>query len=268
MILAWAAALVGTAGYGTGSVLQGVGAARATGPAVLRQPAYVAGLACDGVAWLASLVALRELPLFVVQSLLAGSVVVTVVLARLFLGTRLRVRDVAAVVVMVAALAGLSVAFLPRTATVASGLTAGTLAALAVVVLLTGAAYPRGGSTVLAALAGTAFAGAAVAARALDLAAGPAALPGQPLAWAVLAYGAVGTLAYARSLERGPVGPATAVLWSVETVLAGLVGVLALGDAVRPGWAGVALLGVLVTVLGCVVLATGPAERALEPDPA
>ena len=66
------AALVGMFGYGIGSVLQAAAAARASGPAVLRHPAYLAGLTCDAVAWLASLAALRSLPLFVVQSLLAG----------------------------------------------------------------------------------------------------------------------------------------------------------------------------------------------------
>lgn len=76
--------------------------------------------------------------------------------------------------------------------------------------------------------------------------------------------GAAGTLAYARSLERGAVGPATAVLWSAETLLAGLVGVLALGDTVRPGWDAVATVAVAVTLLGCAVLATAPAEQVLD----
>lgn len=267
-LLAWGAALAAAVGYGVASVLQAVGSSRATGPAVLRQPMYVAGLAFDGLAWLASLVALRTLPLFVVQSVLTASVAVTAVLAWTFLGTRLRRRDSVAIGLMVLALVGLAVAFAPGPATAPAGLTGWVLAALGVVGVLTAVSYSRGGSLLLAALAGAAFAGAAVAARALDLSGSGLALAGQPLAWAVLGYGAVGTLAYARSLERGPVGPATAVLWSVESVVAGLVGVLALGDAVRPAWAGVAVAGVVVTVLSCVVLATGPAQEALEPSPA
>ena len=262
--LAWVAALLGAVGYGVASVLQGVAASHATGPAVLRQPVYLAGLACDGLAWLASLVALRVLPLFVVQSVLAGSVVVTVVLARLFLRARLRRRDLGAIVATVPALAALAYAFLPGRAAVPSVLVAWTLLATAVVVVAVAAAYARGGSLLLAALAGAAFSGAAVAARAVDLSSGPLSLLGQPLAWTVLVLGAAGTLAYARSLERGAVGPATAVLWSAETLLAGLVGVLALGDTVRPGWGAVATVAVAVTLLGCAVLATAPAEKVLD----
>lgn len=265
--LAWSAAVGGAVGYGGASVLQSVGASQATGPAVLRRPAYVAGLACDGLAWMASLLALRGLPLFVVQSVLAGSVAVTVVLAWLFLGGRLRGRDVAAIVLMVVALAGLAAAFPAGGAVVAAGFTGWCLAGLAVVVAGTAAGYSRGGSLLLALLAGAAFSGAAVAARAVDVSAGPASLLTQPLAWAIAGYGVVGTLAYARSLERGRVGPATAVLWSVESILAGLVGVLALGDAVRPGWTVVVLLAVPLSLLGCALLAIGPAEEALEPSP-
>ncbi|MGZ4777544.1 MAG: hypothetical protein ACXVYW_19785, partial [Oryzihumus sp.] len=163
-MLAWGAALLGAVGYGVASVLQGVGSSRATGPAVLRQPVYVAGLACDGLAWLASLVALRDLPLFVVQTVLAGSVIVTVVLAREFLGARLRAWDAAAIVVMVAALTALALAFPAQSAVTPSGLTGWTLLALLVVGLATAASYGRGGSLLLAVLAGAAFSGAAVAA--------------------------------------------------------------------------------------------------------
>jgi multidrug transporter EmrE-like cation transporter len=264
--LAWCAAVGGAVGYGGASVLQSVGASQATGPAVLRRPAYVAGLVCDGLAWLASLLALRTLPLFVVQSVLAGSVAVTVVLAWLFLGSRMRGRDVAAIVVMLAALVGLAAAFPAGGAVVAAGFTAWCLAGLALVAAGTAVGYSGAGSLPLAFLAGAAFSGAAVAARAVDLTAGPASLVAQPLAWAIAGYGVVGTLAYARSLERGRVGPATAVLWSVESVLAGLVGVLALGDAVRPGWAPVVLLAVPLSLVGCALLAIGPAEEALEPS--
>jgi drug/metabolite transporter (DMT)-like permease len=263
MLAAWPAAVAGAFGYGSASVLQAVGASQATGPAVLRRPAYVVGLALDGVAWLLSLVALRDLPLFVVQSVLAGSVAVTVLLARVFLGTRLRGRDGAAVGLLVLALAALGVAFPPGAGVAAPGLTAACLVGLGLVAAATVAAYGRGGSVLLAFLAGVAYSGAAVAARAVDLSAGPASLPAQPLAWSVAGFGLAGTLAYARSLERGRVGPATAVLWSVEAVLGGLVGVLVLGDAVRPGLGGLVVVAVPVTVLCCAVLATGPTEEAL-----
>jgi hypothetical protein len=263
--LGWFAALAGALGYGVASVLQAVGAARATGPAVLRQPAYVAGMALDGLAWLASLAAMRVLPLFVVQSALASSVAVTVVVAHLVLRTPLRGRDVGAVLALVSALAVLGIAFLPGAAPAPAGATAWVLPALVALVLALALGYARAGSPAMAVLAGLAFSGAAVCARGMDLSGNASAVLGRPLAWMLLGFGAVGTVAFARSLERGRVGPSTAVLWSVETVVAGGVGVLVLGDAVRTGWVAAAGAATLVSVLRCVARATGPAEKALEP---
>jgi len=257
MTLALVAALVGMLGYGVGSVLQAVGAERASGPAVLRHPAYLAGLTCDGVAWLASLVALRSLPLFAVQSVLAGSLAVTVLVARLVLGTRLRPRDVVAVAVVAASLVAIAGAAGAQSAQPAPrGFAAAALLGLLLAVGVTVALYRRGGSLALAALAGAAFSGAALCARAVH---GPIgwALLVDPIALSVAGFGAVGAVAYARSLERGPVGPATAVLWVIEVVLPGIVGLALLGDTVRAGWALPAVIAVVAACGACVALATG-----------
>lgn len=80
------------------------------------------------------------------------------------------------------------------------------------------------------------------------------------MTWLVVAYGVIGAVMYARSLERGPIGPATAALWVVEVVVPGLLGVAVLGDTVRPGWDLAALLGVALAVGACVVLAHSPAQ--------
>lgn len=262
MLLGWLATLAATLAYGVGSVLQAWAATRATGPAVVRHPAYLLGLVCDGLAWAASLVGFRLLPLLVVQAALAGSVAVTAVLGRLVLGTRLRGRDVVAIVFLIVALAGLAVAFeglgsgpvparLPALALLGLG--------LALALLLWG--YRSGTSLPLAVLAGASFAGASVCARTVELGSVVSVVI-QPVAWSLVGLGAVGTFAYARSLERGPVGPATAVLWAVETVVAGVIGVGVLGDQLRPGAGWPALAAVLVLVLACGVLATGPRSRA------
>lgn len=262
MILALGSALFGMVAYGAASVLQAVGAARASGPAVVRQPAYLLGLAADGVAWLASLVALRQMPVFAVQALLAGSVGVTVVLAWVFLGARPRPRDTAAIAVLTAALVGVSVSSGVQGAQGAPGWFTWAAWAGAVLsgalLLLT---YRNGRSASLAVVAGAAFAGAAVCARGLESAADILDLPLQPLAWAVVAFGLVGALGYARSLERGDVGPATALLWVVEVLLAGGVGVVFLGDGVRPGLGWLAALSVLAAVAASAVLALSPSAE-------
>ncbi|MCH8614128.1 hypothetical protein [Arsenicicoccus dermatophilus] len=268
MGLGLAAALAGMLLYALASVSQGLAASRAEGSAVLRHPAYLTGLGCDALAWVASLVALTRMPLFAVQSLLAGSLAITVLLARVVLHARTSGRDWAAIGVVSL---GLVLVALSSGAESDAGApqgypTAVTVLAVAAVVALA-ALWRRGPALVLGGLAGVGFSGLALAARAVHVGAGgpldvvrEVAL--QPAAWALVASGVVGAVAYARALERGSLGPVTAVMWVVEVLLPGVVGVLVLGDTVRPGWGLAALAGVAVAVAGCVVLAFSPAAEA------
>ncbi len=268
MTTAFVAALVGTLGYGAASVLQAVGTSRATGLGVLRQPTYIAGLLCDALAWAASLLALRHLPLFAVQALLAGSLAVTVVLARLVLGTRMRPGDALACGVVTAALVVLAASAGPASASRSpAGFTAVMLVGVAVVGAATVAAGRRSRSAECAAVAGIAFSGAALCARAAHGASGWVGVLHEPLAWAVLGYGAMGVICYTSALEHGPVGPATAILWVVEVVVPAVVGVAVLGDTVRRGWGIPGAASLLVALGACVWLAVDPARGRTSSGP-
>lgn len=259
MSLALLAALLGTFGYGAGSVLQSVGTSRARGVMVVRQPTYVAGLLCDAVAWIASLVALRALPLFAVQALLAGSLAVTVVLARVVLHARLRARDAAAAGVITVALVVLAASAGPLSAQrPPRPFEPAVLVGLGILALATVVASRRARSVELAVLAGLAFSGAALCARAAHGSGSWETLLHEPLAWAVLGYGALGMVGYTGALEHGAVGPATAILWVVEVAVPAVVGVRVLGDTVRDGWGAPALVALVLALGACVVLASTP----------
>lgn len=256
MILAFGAAVFGAVAYGVGSVLQAFAARRAVGTAVLRHPLYVLGVGCDMVAFAASLVAVRDLPLFAVQSVLAGSLGVTVVLARVVLGTPIRRRDAVAMLAIVGALVVLALASGAQSALPPpSWFTAAAVLAMTGTAVLLVTHYNRGAPTRLALLAGASFAGSAIGARAINLHGAWFTLLGQPIAWTIVGFGLIGSLAYARSLEHGSAGTATALVWVVEVAAAGLVGIAVLGDHVLTGWDLPALAAITVAVLGCVILA-------------
>lgn len=255
MILAFGAAIAGAVAYGVGSVLQAVAARRATGTAVLRHPSYLLGVGCDMLAFVASVVAVRDLPLFAVQSVLAGSLGVTVVLARVVLGTPVRRRDGAAVIGIVGALVVVALASGKQSAQPPpTWFTAPVLLAMAGATVLLVNYYRRSVPTRLALLAGACFAGSAIGARALDLNGTWFAVLSEPMAWAIVGFGLIGSLAYARSLEHGSPGASTATVWVVEVALAGLVGIAVLHDHVLPGWGWPALGGLSLAILGCVLL--------------
>ena len=253
--------------YGVGSVLQALAARRTTSaegldPRLLlrlvRSWQYVVGLALDGVAFLLSIVALRSLPLFTVQSIVASFLAVTAVLGAIVLKTPLSRADKIGVGVVVLGLVLVGSSAAEDRAVEAS--VAESWGALVVAVLLAAVAFPLArlkgsvGAATLGAVAGLGYGVVAVAARILPSPTIQGYLA-DPATYALLIGGAVALLAYPTALQRGTVTQATGPLVVFETVVPAAVGVLMLGDQPRPGWGWVATVGFLLAVGGAVSLA-------------
>lgn len=261
MIVPLAAAVGGAVGYGVGSVLQAAAARVTSGPRAILQPLYLLGICCDAVAWLLSLVALQGLPLFLVEALLAGSLAVTAVLGSVFLRATLTRRDKVAIVVIVLALVGVALSSSAEPAGPEPGwFMIAMLIGLAVVAAAAAMAYPGGRPVLMALLAGGAVSGSALGARGVDLGAGPSVVLRSPVSWTILGFAFLGVLLYSRALERGDVGPVTAIVWVVQIVIPGVFGVLVLGDRAKSGWELTGLVAVATATAGCVVLAAGQAR--------
>lgn len=274
MVLGLACALFAALAYGSATVLQGVAARRAESGSGLdprlmvrlaRSVPYVSGVGLDLAAFMASLVALRTLPLFLVQSAVASSVGVTAAIMAV-IGVRLRSREIASLVVLGAGLLLLATSAQPEQGTPLTlalrwGLLASVVvlgAAGAIVARRTG----RSSAPVLAVLAGLAFTVVAVAARSLNVPSPPWHALADPGLWAILAHGALGMLLFTTALQRGWVTSATALMFAVETVVPAGIGLGFLGDATRPGYGPVAAVGFVLTISGTLALATHDMTRA------
>jgi hypothetical protein len=270
MTAALAIAVFGAFSYAAASILQAVAARRSSGTVqTLRHPLYLLGIGCDALAWLGSMVALRELTVYVVESVLAGSLAITVVAARFVLGSRLRRRDVAAVTLSIAALSVLAMSAGPQeqvaTTTTLRIWFCVAAAGLAVTAWGVAKVAPPG---VIAAVGGLCLGGAALIGRVLPMPAGGPrtatvwSVVTEPLIAALLTFAATGMMMYAHALQRGQVGPVTAVHWTAEVVTPSALALLLLGATVRPGWAWTAAVAGLVTAGAAVVLATAPGTSA------
>jgi drug/metabolite transporter (DMT)-like permease len=271
MALGMACALFAALGYGSASVLQSVAARKAESrpgldPHLLVRLAgsvpYVSGLGLDLLAFLASLVALRTMPLFFVQSAVAASVGVTAVIAAA-IGVRLRGREIASLVVLGAGLLLLAASAQPDRGTPLSlGVRWGLLSCVVVLGLAGVLAARRTGSSsahALAVLGGLAFTVVAVTARSLTVPSPLWQALGDPGLWAILAMGGLGMLLFTTALQRGSVTTATALTFAVETIVPAAIGLAFLGDSTRPGFALVAAVGFVLTIAGTLALATAPA---------
>lgn len=245
--------------YGTASVLEAVAARRAAGPKVFTQPMYLLGLGLDAVAWLASLMALQFLTLFTVQALIAGSLIVTVLLARMVFSTTLGTGAWWAIGLLVAALVVIALSTGAQPAHSAPVLLAPFLGGLLLLVIVGMLVfYSRKLPLVMSVLAGLAASIAALAARGLELSGSLGHLVRQPLLWVVVLAGVVAMASYTRALEHGQVGSITAVFTVIEVVLPGIAGMLWLGDASRPGWELAKFAAIVLSLAACVWLARLP----------
>jgi len=272
-------ALVGAFGaailYGVGTVLQAEGLRRSARSRATtlwgRIQAgwlYAVGLALDGAGFLASVAALRSLPLFIVESAVASSVAVTAILAAIFLGGRLDRPTVLALVVVGVGLVGLAASAVEGPAKTLTGSAAVLLLLLTMPTAVLGFIGFRmqaaGGVALLAVVAGLGFGGAGVAARTLSLSDGWKVLI-DPVAWSLLVYGVLALAAFGLALQRGSVTVVAAVTFSIETVVPAAVGLIWLGDEVRAGFAWLTVVGFVLTLAGSVRLARfAAAESVLE----
>ncbi len=265
MLPALFAAVAASIGYGTASVLEAVAARRATGARVFTQPIYLLGITLDLLAWAASLYALQFLTVFTVQALLAGSLVVTVLLARWVFATALGAQALAAMGLLVL---GLVVIALSTGEQPAGGAPAGLVPVLAAVLVLLlavlGACYRRRAPLLFAALAGLAASAAALAARSLDLSTISWGLLADPLPWIIAVSGVLAMVSYTRALEQGSVGPMTALYTVIEVLVPGIAGMVLLGDAARPGWEAAKFSAIALSLTAGVWLALRGGADALQ----
>jgi drug/metabolite transporter (DMT)-like permease len=275
MLASLLAALLSATCYGIASVMQAISvrsasrrsaaAGAAPGPVdpglvvrMLRQGLFVGSLAIDVLGFVAQLIALRRLPLFAVQAIVASNLAVTAVFAAWLMRARLAMREwlaVAGVVIGVALLG--SSAGAQGAARVGSAFQLG----LIVAVLCVGACalvvvrLPNPARTpLLGALAGLGYAVLAVSARILPSFT-PSHLVRSPAAYTLAAAGIVSFMVYAAALDGGSVTTATAAVVLAETMPPALVGVIFLGDTTRHGLTAVAALGFAMGVACAVALA-------------
>lgn len=261
--------------YAVGSLLQAVAARNVPETAgldprflirLLRSWKYVLGVGLDGLGFLLSLVAVRVLPLFVVQSVVASFLAITAVLGAVFLKMPLRRSDRIGLAVVVAGLVLVGASAAEDGEVAVSGAEEWGVLVAAVTLALVAVPLARvpgsRGATGLGAVAGLAFGATAVASRMLpgdlgvdDIGGDLSRLATNPATYALAVAGVVALLTYSIALQRGSVTQATAPLVVGETVAPALVGILLLGDHTRPGWGWVALVGFVVAVGGAISLA-------------
>jgi drug/metabolite transporter (DMT)-like permease len=270
------AALVAAFCYGLGAVMQAIavrasshrpvlvaaGVAGRVDPGLLirmlRQWLFLVSILIDLIGFIGQLIALRRLPLFEVQVIIAGNLAVTAVFAAWLMHVVLGWREWIAVCAVV-----IGVGFLGSSAGAEGAATVGVgfhlalivaLAAIAVSGLFAARLPSRVRTPALGAIAGLGYGMVAVCARILPGFA-PHQLVRSPAAYTLAAAGIISFMFYASALESGSVTVATAAVILVETIPPAIVGVVLLGDTTRPGRTPLAVAGFVLALVSAIALA-------------
>jgi drug/metabolite transporter (DMT)-like permease len=276
VLLSLAAALAAAFCYGIGAVMQAIAVQAASRRPVLeaagvggrvdpslvirmfRQWPFVVSLLIDFVGFICQLIALRRLPIFEVQVIIAANLAVTAVFASWLMHTVLSVREWAAVLSVV-----VGIGLLGSSAGAEGAKTVGidfhlaliaALAAIAVAGVLAARLPNEFRTPALGAVAGLGYGVLAICARILP-GFTPAVLIKSPAAYTLAAAGIISFMLYASALESGSVTVATAAVILLETVPPAVIGVLFLGDATRPGLVGPAIAGFILALISAIALA-------------
>ncbi|WP_431684005.1 hypothetical protein [Kitasatospora sp. KL5] len=293
MFIGLVTAVAASACYGTGSVLQAVGArrsareeaARSEGGVTLTEHGgpslastakaavtweFILGTVLDFIGFGLGALAARLLPLFLSQTIISANLVITALLSVKLLGLRLKQLEWVSIGVLCGALVMLAVAAGPEGDHVVDravhwwllGATAVLIAGGSLLVRRMG----RSGAIVAGLLSGLGFGALGIGVRILD-GVDPfdlTALVSDPALYTILIGGIGGMYLHTVALQVGSVNGATAALVVGETVVPGAVGVLWLGDTSRAGLGWLAGLGFVLAVVSAVGVAWfGEDEGAL-----
>lgn len=261
---------------GIAGVLEKVGADREVPATSLRfallwkvahQLPYLAGLGLDIIGWLLTLFAVRHLPLFLVQSIVAMGVIVTALTERIVLGGTLGRRRIAGIGIALGGLLLLGVVAQPETVAHVHGLTYWMIVAgPAMLALCSILALKLPGvvaTITLSVISGVGFGGTSIVGRVITVPHHWWMIVFDPLSWALVAYGLLAILVFTIAIQRGSATAAAAGLICGETIAPTVVGLLLLGDTISAIGVPVVVVGSLLTVVGACAVALGDKPKTV-----
>ncbi len=254
--------------YGVANFLQAVAANREHAPKSLSpwllfrlatHKTYVTGIACQVIGFILAILARADLPLFLVQGAVAAGLGVTAILGVVILKWRMPRAEIALLIGLSLGIVALIVSAQPSVSKdlgphATLGLAASTVVIGALGFLV--ARFMRGvpSSVTLGGLAGLAFGAAAVVSRPLAGTAEFTQLLANPLLYLIIVQSLTAQLLLAMAMQRGSTTAAVASMDAAFAAPPAALGLLLLGDKVRPGFGWIAGAGFAVTLITVLLL--------------
>lgn len=237
---------------------------------LLKDWPYLTGLILDFLAWILTLIAVHSLPLFMVQPIVAFSVVVTLLIEIVVLRIKLNTLFAMAIALIALGLVLLVISSKSGSATnVASSvkvviITAPLLLAVIGMVGIKGKSFLATG--LLAGTSGLAFGGTSIVGRMLHWHEPYLNVLISPMFISMIAYGLVGMLLFTVALQRHMASVVNAIMITFETLAPVSIGILFLGDRPKHGLWLLVIFGAGMAISGIMLISAKSADIMASPD--
>ncbi|MHB1864651.1 MAG: hypothetical protein ACYCPS_00590 [Candidatus Saccharimonadales bacterium] len=225
---------------------------------LFKNPAYVLGTISEVASFILSLVALRVLPLFLVQSIFAGSVIVTVLIEKIIYRQKLKALIYISISVILLGMLLVSLAAeASRTSFVNSDIRIAIDVApviLIVFILLASLLSSRYKGITKALIAGLGFGGTSLIGRIMIYPSPFWHVLYNPMMGALIVYGLLGQYEMMVALQNTSSTTTNALLILTGTILPAILGLVVFNDVVRSGFFPIIAVGIFLIVVGSLLI--------------
>jgi len=220
---------------------------------------YLIGIILDIAAWIFTLIAVHNLPLFIVQPIIAFGVVITVIVEHYVFRLKFKLQILLAIGLTIIGLLLLAIAAQPQVVIQVSSLVRLSILIAPIILVIIGAFFARrkdkSATIILAAISGLAFGGTAIAGRILNFS-----LPYWHILYnqmfiAIIAYGIIGLLLFTMALQRHQASTINAVMITFETTAPIIIGLLFFGDKPKNNLWFLVIIGLVIALSGTLMIA-------------
>ncbi len=216
---------------------------------------YILGIILDLIAWLLTIYAVFRLPLFIVQPIIALSIIITVILENLIFKKTITSKMLISFLVIIVGLILLAMVAKTQTVPPINSNIKWSIVLFPIVLIIAGIISLKiSNKTVLAVLSGLSFGGVSIAGRVLGVHGINLYILENPIIWAIIVYGLVGIYFFTLALKKNSASLVNAIMIGAETMFPIIIGVLILGD--RPlnnNWY-LAISGSFLIILGTILM--------------
>lgn len=274
-LIPYAASVLGSICYGSATVLEQAGVKKekhltSINPLKLlkfiKEGPYFVGLLLDLIGWLFFLVAVRSLPLFLVQSFIALSIVISALLDRYWLKHKILKPEKVSILLVILGVVLLSFIAKPSSAIATSNLfkliiIVGPLlvAILATIILnLKKSAFYN---SLISVLVGISFGGTSIVTRIIVFGQIEKQLNQALLLVSLALYGLLAIILLSIVLQRDRINRVNSLILASEVMVPSLIGIAFLGDGIRSGSWYILSVGLIFVVVGALVTSFKPSPN-------